>query len=39
VGRIEKRENYPSSMPPMGNTMSKAEIRDVIEFLSSLKEK
>jgi quinoprotein glucose dehydrogenase len=39
VVRIEKRENYPSSMPPMGNTMSKAEIRDVIEFLSSLKEK
>jgi putative heme-binding domain-containing protein len=39
VGRIEKRENYPSSMPPMGNTMSKSEIRDVIEFLSSLKEK
>ncbi|MBL7872872.1 MAG: HEAT repeat domain-containing protein [Cyclobacteriaceae bacterium] len=39
VSRIDKRQNYPSSMPPMGNTMSKSEIRDVIEFLSSLKEK
>lgn len=39
VGRIEKRENYPSSMPPVGKTLSKGEIRDVIEFLSSLKEK
>ncbi len=39
VSRIDKRQNYPSSMPPMGNTMSKREIRDVIEFLSNLKEK
>lgn len=39
VGRIEKRENYPSSMPPMGKTLSKSEIRDVIEFLSNLKTK
>jgi putative membrane-bound dehydrogenase-like protein len=39
VGRIEKRENYPSSMPPVGKTLTKEEIRDVIEFLSSLKEK
>ena len=39
VGRIEKRENYPSSMPPVGKTLTKGEIRDVIEFLSSLKEK
>lgn len=39
VGRIEKRENYPSSMPPVGKTLSKSEIRDMIEFLSSLKTK
>jgi quinoprotein glucose dehydrogenase len=39
VGRIEKRENYPSSMPPMGKTLSKSEIRDMIEFLSNLKTK
>jgi len=35
--RIKSRENYPSSMPPMGSLMSKREIRDVVEFLSSLK--
>lgn len=39
VGRIEKRENYPSSMPPVGKTLSKSDIRDMIEFLSSLKTK
>jgi putative heme-binding domain-containing protein len=37
TARIKSRENYPSSMPPMGSMMSKREIRDVVEYLSSLK--
>ena len=37
VGRIEKRENIPSSMPLMGAVLSKREIRDVVEYLSGLK--
>ncbi len=37
TARIKSRENYPSSMPPMGGLMSKREIRDVVEFLASLK--
>ena len=35
--RIAKRENVPSSMPPMGAIMTKRELRDVVEFLSGLK--
>ena len=36
--RIESRENVISNMPPMGNVLSRRELRDVIEFLSSLEE-
>jgi mono/diheme cytochrome c family protein len=37
ISRIKSRENLPSGMPPMGSLMSKREIRDVVEYLSSLK--
>ncbi|MBM1104827.1 HEAT repeat domain-containing protein [Aurantibacter crassamenti] len=37
ISRIVKRENMTSSMPPMGRIMSKRELRDLIEFLASLK--
>lgn len=39
LSRIEKRENVPSAMPPMGTLMSKREIRDMVEYLSGLKKK
>jgi putative heme-binding domain-containing protein len=37
VSRIAKRTNLPSSMPDMGESLSKREIRDLVEFLSSQK--
>jgi quinoprotein glucose dehydrogenase len=35
--RIKTRENLPSSMPAMGTVLSKREIRDVVEYLTTLK--
>ena len=37
ISRIAKRQNNPSSMPPMGTLMSKREIRDMVEFLANRK--
>jgi putative membrane-bound dehydrogenase-like protein len=37
ASRIQKRENMPSAMPAMGLMISKRELRDLIEYLSSLK--
>jgi len=37
-GQIVKRENSPSGMPPMGNILSKSELRDLVEFLSRMPE-
>lgn len=36
--RIEEEESAPSSMPPMGTILSRSEIRDLIEFMSTLEE-
>jgi quinoprotein glucose dehydrogenase len=33
---IARRQNAPSAMPAMGNILSKAELRDVVEFLTTL---
>jgi putative heme-binding domain-containing protein len=38
IKRIEQRENLPSGMPPMGLILERREVRDLVEFLSSLKE-
>lgn len=35
--RIEKRENSVSAMPAMGKLITKRELRDLIEYLASLK--
>jgi len=37
ISRVVKRENMTSSMPAMGKIMSKRELRDLIEFLASLR--
>jgi putative heme-binding domain-containing protein len=34
---ITKRTNGPSAMPPMGSVLTRREIRDVVEYLSTLK--
>jgi quinoprotein glucose dehydrogenase len=38
LSRIKKRENIISSMPPIGKIISKRELRDLIEYLSGLKQ-
>jgi len=37
TSRIEKRMNHPSGMPPMGQLIERRELRDLIEYLSTLK--
>jgi putative heme-binding domain-containing protein len=37
ISRIKKRENMSSSMPPMGDLLTKREIRDLVEFLTTMK--
>lgn len=37
VGRITKRTNHPSSMPPLGGALSKRQLRDLVEFLAAAK--
>jgi putative membrane-bound dehydrogenase-like protein len=38
VSRIARRENAMSGMPAMGRLISRRELRDLIQYLSSLKE-
>ncbi|HEX8310002.1 MAG TPA: c-type cytochrome, partial [Chthoniobacteraceae bacterium] len=33
---IKERENAPSGMPPMGDLLTKREIRDILEYVASL---
>ena len=33
---IKKRVNAPSSMPAMGDILSRGDLRDLVEFLSTL---
>lgn len=37
TARIAKRENQPSSMPAFGESLTKREIRDLVEYLATLK--
>ena len=37
LARIAKRENSISSMPPMGRMISRRELRDLMEYLGSLR--
>ncbi|AHG88118.1 heme-binding protein [Gemmatirosa kalamazoonensis] len=37
TGDVAKRTNLPSPMPPMGKLLTPREIRDVVEYLSTLR--
>jgi quinoprotein glucose dehydrogenase len=37
VARVAQRENFPSSMPVMSEKMNRHELRNMIEYLASLK--
>ncbi len=38
IHEIKERQTIPSAMPPVGNILTAREIRDLVAFLSSLKE-